>query len=95
MEYRYVAYVFNSQFLLSSPATSDYTATTGEVTITEDAPFQCVSIPIRYDSVTELTECFTFEISSAATVSGLTVDPSETQICIVDRNCELFPSTCK
>lgn len=89
MEYCHVAYL-----TLSSSATSDYTARTGEITITDDVPFQCVSIPIRYDTVTEGTECFTFEISSPATVSGLTVDPSETQICIVDRNCELFPPTC-
>ena len=85
----------NSQLILLSSATSDYTARTGIVTITEDAPFQCVSIPIRYDSITEGTECFTFEISSSATVSGLTVDPSETEICIVNTNCELLPPTYK
>ena len=72
-----------------STATSDYSARSGEVTIAEDALFQCVSIPIFADSFTETTnECFTFQTSAAASVDGLTVEPSEAEICIVDRNCE-------
>ena len=71
-------------------ATSDYASQTGEVTITEDAPFQCVSIPIRTDTYTESTECFTFGITSANTVDGLTVEPSEADICIIDRDCEFL-----
>lgn len=74
---------------ISYTATSDYTATSGTATITEDTPFQCVSIRIRYDSITETTnECFKFRITSSNTVSGLTVDPNEANICIVDLNCE-------
>ena len=74
---------------ISSLATSDYTSTTGKATITEDALRQCVSIPIKTDSVTETTnQCFTFKITSSSTVDGLTVSPSQTEICIVDKNCE-------
>ena len=65
------------------------------MTITEDVLFQCVSIQIRTDTYTEATnECFNFRISSAATVSGLTVEPSETKICIVDRDCEYLRQNC-
>lgn len=69
-------------------ATSDYTARSGQVTIAEDALLQCVSIPIRSDSFSEDMECFTFEINARTTVSGLTVNPNEAEICIVDTNCE-------
>ena len=75
--------------ILNPTATSDYTARSGSVTITEDVLFQCVSIPIRSDSTTETTnECFKFRISTAATIDGLSVQPNEAEICIVDRNCK-------
>ena len=67
-------------------ATSDYTSTTGEVTIDDDNTRQCISIPIRTDSFTESLECFTFEISLSNTVNNLTVEPDEASICIVDKN---------
>ena len=80
-------YVYDIDTFLT--ATSDYTARSGEVTISEDALLQCVSIPIRTDSYLETTnECFTFRISAAATIDGLSIEPSEAEICIVDRNCE-------
>ena len=60
------------------------------MTITEDAQFQCVSIPIYADSLTESLQCFTFQISAGATIDGLSVEPSNAEICIVDRNCEFF-----
>ena len=65
-------------------ATSDYVANTGFVTITEDALPQCVSIGIRSDSSSENKECFSFQISSI-TVAGLSVSPSEAEICINDK----------
>ena len=68
--------------------TSDYSSTSGEVTITEDSPMQCVSIQIRSDSYTESEQCFTFDVSSSSSVTGLTVSPSETEICIIDTNGE-------
>ena len=72
-----------------SLGSSDYTTLSGEATITEDVLMQCVSIQIRTDSFTETTnECFTFGITSASTVDGLTVEPSEAHICIIDRGCE-------
>ena len=67
-------------------ATSDYTASSGEVTISDVDTRQCVSIPIRRDSSTESQECFTFRISLSNTVNNLTVDPDEASICIVDMN---------
>ena len=60
------------------------------MTITEDAQFQCVSIPIYADSSTESLQCFTFRISAGATIDGLIVEPNNAEICIVDRNCEFF-----
>ena len=58
--------------------------------ITEDSLLQCISIPIRSDTYIESEECFTFEITSRTTVAGLSVEPSETEICITDRDCELY-----
>ena len=75
-----------------STGTSDYSARSGKVTVTEDALFQCISIPIRSYTYRESTECFIFEISSSSTVSGLTVNPSETDICIIDKDCKLTQS---
>ena len=69
--------------------TSDYTSKSGEVTITEDSLMQCVSIPIRTDSITESEQCFNFDITARGSVTGLTVAPSETEICITDTNCKL------
>ena len=72
-------------------ATTDYTTTSGEVTITEDVLFHCVSIPIRADSSTEtINECFTFQISAAATIDGLSIQNNEAEICIVDKNGEFL-----
>ena len=72
-------------------ATSDYTAQTGEVTINDDDTRQCVSIPIREDSITsESLECFSFSITLSNTVNNLTVDPDETSICIVNREGKRF-----
>ena len=68
--------------------TSDYTSKSGEVAITEDALIQCVSIPIRSDSYTESEQCFTFEITARDSISGLTVSPTEAEICITDFNCK-------
>ena len=62
------------------------------MTLTEEALLQCVPISIRYDSTTETNpEYFTFQISSAVTVHGLSVEPSEAEISIFDRDCELKP----
>ena len=59
------------------------------MTITEDALLQCVSIPIISDSFIETTnQCFTFRILSAVTIDGLSIEPSEAEVCIVDRDCE-------
>ena len=70
--------------------TNDYSSRSGHVTITEDVQFQCVSIPIRNDNIRESSyECFTFQISAVSTIDGLSVEPSEASICIIDRNCEL------
>ena len=60
------------------------------MTITEDALFHCVSIPIRADYSTEtINECFIFQISAAANIDGLSIQPSEAEICIVDKDCKL------
>ena len=71
-----------------SIGTSDYTVQTGNLVISEDSLMQCVSIPIRSDSTTESEECFTFGVTARSTVTGLTVEPSETEICITDTYCE-------
>ena len=48
--------------------------------------FQCISVLIQSDSSSEQdTECFTFRISAANTVSGLTVDPAQASVCIIDQ----------
>jgi len=48
--------------------------------------FQCISVLIQSDSNSEQDmECFTFRISAADTVSGLTVDPAEASVCIIDQ----------
>lgn len=70
--------------------TNDYSARSGHVTITDDAQFQCVSIPISDDNSRESSyECFTFHISAVSTINGLSVEPSEANVCIIDRDCEL------
>ena len=75
-------------------ATNDYTTASGEVTITEDVLFHCVSIPISADYSTEtINECFTFQISAAATIDGLSIQNNEAEICIVDRDCK-FSNLC-
>ena len=48
--------------------------------------FQCISVLIQSDSSSEQdTECFTFRISAADTVSGLTLDPAQASVCIIDQ----------
>ena len=54
-------------------------------TLSDNALIQCVPIAITSDSVVEPgEECFTFTISTATTVAGLTLSPSETEICVSD-----------
>ena len=68
----------------------DYTTTRGQQIIKDDSLFQCVSISITDDSTRESSyECFRFQIYAAATIDGLSVEPSEAEICIRDRDCEL------
>ena len=67
-------------------AGNDYTSLSGFVTITDDVTFQCISVLIQSDSSSEQdTECFTFRISVADTVSGLSVDPAQASVCIIDQ----------
>ena len=61
------------------------------MTLTDEVLFHCVSIPITFDYSTETNkECFTFQISAAVSVDGLSVEPSEAEICIVDWNCKCY-----
>ena len=61
------------------------------MTITEDILIQCVSIRIKRDQSRQRRyECFTFRISATATIDGLSIEPSEAQICIVGTNCECY-----
>lgn len=53
--------------------------------LSDDALIQCVPIAITSDSVVEPgEECFTFTISTTTSVAGLTLNPSETEICVSD-----------
>ena len=71
-------------------APSDYAAQSGSVTMTDGAQLQCIPISIVSSSTTERdVECFTFRISAADTVTGLTVDPARASVCIIDRNGEI------
>ncbi|CAI8052156.1 hypothetical protein GBAR_LOCUS28548, partial [Geodia barretti] len=76
--------VFDYTTASGTADTSDYSSRSGEVLISEDAPVQCVSVPIRSDSITESEQCFTFEITARGSTSGLTVSPSGAEICITD-----------
>ena len=70
--------------------TNDYSWTRGQLTITEDVQFQCVSIPIRSDNVRESSyEYFAFQISAASFFDGLSLEPSVARVYIIDRDCEL------
>ena len=75
--------------VVSLLAPSDYTAQSGSVTVTDGAQLQCIPISIVSSSSTEQdVECFTFSTSAADTVTGLTVDPAQASVCIIDRNGE-------
>ena len=63
-------------------ATDDFFSLTESSTFSNDALIQCVPIAIISDSVKEFEECFTFTISNTTSVAGLTLSPSESQICI-------------
>ena len=66
-------------------AADDFTALMDSFTLGDNALIQCVPIAITSDSVIEPgEECFTFTISTATTVAGLTLSPSETEICVSD-----------
>ena len=60
------------------------------MTLSEDALIQCVPIDIVSDSVAESDqECFTFSLSTPQTISGLSLSPSEAEICISDEEGEI------
>ena len=66
-------------------ATSDFVALNDSLTLSDDALIQCVPIDIVSDSVAESDqECFSFSLSTPETIGGLTLSPSEAQICISD-----------
>ena len=46
----------------------------------DDATIQCVPIPIV--SPSEEEECFTFSISPATSVGGLTLNPAQATLCV-------------
>ena len=70
---------------LSCSVTDDFTAVADTFTLSGDALIQCIPIAITSDSVDEpREECFKFTISTATSVAGLTLSPSETKICISD-----------
>ena len=63
----------------------DYTALNDSFQISSSALLQCVPISITSDSVEETgQECFSFSLSTATTISGLTLSPSGAEICISD-----------
>ena len=65
-------------------ATSDFVALNDSLTLSDDVLIQCVPIDIVSDSVAESDqECFSFSLSTG-TIGGLTLSPSEAQICISD-----------
>ena len=71
--------------LFSPTASTDFTAQNDTYQFSNNALFQCTPIAITSDSVNEPgQECFTFTISSPTSVAGLTLSPSETEICISD-----------
>ena len=62
-----------------------YTALNDSFQISSSALLQCVPISITSDGVEETgQECFTFSLSTATTISGLTLSPSDAEICISD-----------
>ena len=66
-------------------ATNDFVSLNENFTLSDDALIQCVPIEIVSDSVAEDDQdCFTISISSPNSVSGLSVSPSEAEICISD-----------
>ena len=78
----YIIFHFSSPFF---KATDDFTALNDSFTLSEDTQIQCVPIPITSDSVDEPgLECFFFTISNASGVDGLTLCPSQAEICVSD-----------
>ena len=66
-------------------AESDYTALNDTFQLSSSALLQCVPIAITSDSVDEPgQECFTFTLSTTSSIDGLTLSPSEAEICISD-----------
>ena len=76
-------FAFSALFFSSAP--DDFTALNNSFQISANATIQCVPISITSDSVDETgEECFTFSISTATTIAGLTLSPSEAEVCISD-----------
>ena len=76
---------FNILLSFFSSAPSDFTAQNNTCKLSSNAPLQCIPIAITSDSVVEPgQECFTFAISTVTSIAGLTLSPSETEICISD-----------
>ena len=72
-------------FIVHIPAApSDFTAQNDTYQLTNKALIQCTPIAISSDSVAEGQECFTFKISTATSIAGLTLSPAEAEICISD-----------
>ena len=64
---------------------NDFTFINDTFTLSDDALLQCVPISITSDSITEPDqECFSFNISTVSSIDGLTLSPSEAEICITD-----------
>ena len=81
----FTSLTFNILLSFSPSAPSDFTAQNNTCKLSSNAPRQCIPIAITSDSVVEPgQECFTFAISTVASIAGLTLSPSETEICIAD-----------
>ena len=64
---------------------NDFTFINDTFTLSDDALLQCVPISITSDSITEPDqECFSFTLSTETSIDGLTLSPSEAEICISD-----------
>ena len=64
---------------------NDFTFINDTFTLNDDALLQCVPISITSDSITEPDqECFSFTLSTETSIDGLTLSPSEAEICISD-----------
>ena len=65
-----------------SPASSDYTTVSMDLTFNSGTTTQTVMIPILGDNVVESTESFTVSLTSAD--SAITLNPSTTTVTIQD-----------